>query len=334
LCILFALWLDHDKSGPIGSAPRDALENLPEIRRALDAQLQDRARDGWIPRAIMGRWLRSLCYFGEGWLKAAATSLFPVDDDNLRNAAWWSHLGHDAMPLAQMMEELHGCYAETIARLSAEEGDQDVRDVLQNRLAEYIVVLHLWGALPEDLLEEFCRSAPDIVRRHAMWFVGEVISGPPTPAREKTKAGGMKYWEQRFDAATQSPQPDDYRGELGAIGHWCFLGQFDEVWLCKQLQRMLTAGFVPNDAYDVIEWLQKIAPRHTDPAVEVMQLLLRNPRIDRWAYMTKREPIRAVLSEGLSKGTAETIKRVDEIVGFLSSIGETSYLDLVRSAAE
>jgi len=103
--------------------------------------------------------------------------------------------------------------------------------------------------------------------------------------------------------------------------------------LCEQLLRMLAAGFVPTDAYGVVEWLKKIAPRHVDRAVEVMQALLRSSRIDRWAYMTEREPIRAVLSEGLERGAAETIQRVNETIGFLSSIGETSYLDLVRPAA-
>jgi hypothetical protein len=64
------------------------------------------------------------------------------------------------------------------------------------------------------------------------------------------------------------------------------------------------------------------------------EALLRSPRIDRWAYMTERKPIRAVLGEGLARGTAETINRANEIIGFLASIGETSYLDLVRPAAE
>jgi hypothetical protein len=58
-----------------------------------------------------------------------------------------------------------------------------------------------------------------------------------------------------------------------------------------------------------------------------------NPRVDQWAYMTQREPIRAVLSEGLSHGTQDTIAKVHELVGFLSSINETSCIDLIRSSA-
>ena len=36
------------------------------------------------------------------------------------------------------------------------------------------------------------------------------------------------------------------------------------------------------------------------------------------------------LSAGLASGTSKTIERVSQVVSFLSSIGETSYLDLVR----
>jgi hypothetical protein len=232
------------------------------------------------------------------------------------------------------MTELHSCYAETIARLSADESDRDFRDLLQNRLAEYTILLHLWDALPDDLLEQFCRCAPDNLRQHAMWFVGTEVSRPASEIRKKMKARGLKYWERRLNSAIQSDRPDDYREELGSISIWCFHAQVDELWLCNQLIRMLTAGFVPHDAYSVVEWLHKVAPRHVDHAVAVMQPLLRNPRIDRWAYMTEREPIRAVLSEGLARGTAETVQRVNETIGFLASIGETSYLDILRPTAE
>jgi hypothetical protein len=107
------------------------------------------------------------------------------------------------------------------------------------------------------------------------------------------------------------------------------------MWLCDQLLRMLKAGFVPTEAFSVVGWLQKVAARHVDRAVEVLAAVLRNPRVDQWVYMTQSEPIRAMLSEGLANGTAQTVACVHEVVGFLASVGETSYLDLVRpSAAE
>ena len=335
LCMLLMWWFSRDVSGPVGQAPRDALVNLPEIQQALEAQLRDRTLDGRIPRAILGRYLRWLAYFGEEWLMAMVHALFPADAVELRDATWRSHLGHDDGPLEVLMADLHGCYLESIARLSADDGDQDFRDLFQNRLADYIFILHLWDALPDDLLEQFTERAPDSVRRHAMWFVGNQVSRPPSDVPAAVKARGLTYWERRLAAAIKSGEPNRYRGELGTIGQWCFhAAEVDEAWLCEQLLQMLAAGFVPTDAFSVVEWLEKIAPRHLDLAVAVMAALLRNSQVDQWAYMTQREPIRAVLSEGLARGTAETVELAKETVAFLSTIGETSYLDLVRSAAE
>ena len=111
--------------------------------------------------------------------------------------------------------------------------------------------------------------------------------------------------------------------------------QIDDLWLSEQLLDMMKAGFVPTDAFSVVAWLQKISSRHVDQAVAVLQTLLTNPLVDRWAYITQRDPIRDVLSAGLTNGTAETVARAEELISFLSTIGETSYIDLLaKTAAE
>ncbi len=330
LCILLVFWLSKDASNAIGAAPREALQNTPDIRETLEAQLADRSPDGRVPRGIIGRYLRWLFYFGEAWLKSHLAALFPADDDGLRRAAWRAHLGHDEGPLQDLVTELHSSYAEDIARLSSDR-DPDFREFYQDRLADYILILHLWDGLPEDLLKQFWKDAPLNVRQHAMWFVGIQISKPGIP--DDVKARGLAYWERRLAEAMQSAQPDAYRKEVGGIGQWCFHGQVNETWLCEQLLRMLGAGFAPNDAFSVIQWLQKITPRHVDRAVDVMSALLRHPGLDQWAHMTQREAVRAVLSEGLARGIPETIQRIHDTIGFLATIGETSYLDLVRPTA-
>jgi hypothetical protein len=332
LSILLIFWLSKDDSNEIGAAPRQALQNLPEVRQALELQLADRSADGRVPRAIIGRFLGLLFYFGEDWLRAQMPALFPADNDRLRHVTWRAHLGYDGGPLRDFVPELHECYAADIAMFASDQAGKEFRDFYQDRLADYIMVLHLGDGLPEDLLEQFWRDAPEGVRQHAMWFVGNQVSRPSSEVPNEIKSRGLAYWERRLAAAIESHEPDSYRRELGVIAQWCFHGQVDEAWLCKQLLSMLTSGFAPTDAFSVVEWLQNIAPRLGDRAVEVMAALLRHPRVDQWAYMTQREPIRAVLREGLARGTPATIQRVQEIIGFLSTLGETSYLDLVRTS--
>jgi hypothetical protein len=96
---------------------------------------------------------------------------------------------------------------------------------------------------------------------------------------------------------------------------------------------MLQTDFVPTDAFSVVGWLAEIAPRNVDRAAEILSALLRNPRIDEWAYMTQREPIRTVLTEGLEHGTQDTVAEVHDLIGFLSSTNETGYLHLIRPPA-
>lgn len=62
---------------------------------------------------------------------------------------------------------------------------------------------------------------------------------------------------------------------------------------------MLQAGFMPADAYSVVDWLAKIASRNVDLVVGILSALLRNPLVDQCAYMTQREPIRTVLAKAL-----------------------------------
>jgi hypothetical protein len=330
LSILLVFWLSKDASNAIGASPREALTNFPEIPRLLEAELADRSPSGRIPRAMMGRYLNFLFHFGEDWLRSQMASLFPAADNALRQSAWLSHLGFGQGPNMYLISDLHQCYAEEIAR-AATGDEQPDRDSREDSLSDHLILLYLWGGLPDDLLELFWSDAPLRMRQHAMWYVGTQLAQPGLS--DEIRARGFAYWERRLAAAKSAADPEPFRIELGAIGQWCFGDQINDVWLSEQLLDMMKAGFLPTDAFSVVTRLQKISSRHADQAVAVLQALLTNPLVDRWAYMTQREPIRDVLSAGLARGTAETATRAEELISFLSTIGETSYIELVRNPA-
>jgi hypothetical protein len=330
LCILLMFWLSSDPSSSLAAEPRKALSDSSNIRDFFDGQLADHTAAGRIPRSIMGRYLCFLFYFGEDWLRAHMDALFPQDDEALRRASWYGHLAHDQRPIMDLVPELRFCLGEEISRLS--DADEQVDgEFRRERFADYLMVLYLWGGLPEDLLEIFWEHAQSGVRQHCMWYLGTQLQAPDMP--DAMRARGFAYWERRLDAARRSDNPDAFRAELGAIGQWTLRDQIDDHWLADQLFEMLQAGFVPTDAFSVVDWLAKIAPRNVDRAVEILSALLRNPRVDQWAYMTQHEPIRGVLREGLSHGTQDTIAKVHELIGFLSSINETGYIDIIRRPA-
>jgi hypothetical protein len=116
----------------------------------------------------MGRFLSWLLYFGEDWLKQHIEKFFPADDQDLLQATWRSFLCHDQGPRVEFMDKLHDCYAHDIALLGSDRTDKSFRDYYQERLADHLMTLYLWDALPEDRLLQFWKDAPVSVRQHAM----------------------------------------------------------------------------------------------------------------------------------------------------------------------
>jgi hypothetical protein len=330
LCILLMFWLSKDESGTFGVLPRQTLSNLPEIQSILDAALADRSPSGRIPYAIMGSYLRYLLYFGEDWLRPRMKALFPVDDNALRQSAWFSYLGYGRGVLVDLVPDLHECYAEEIARSATPEKDSD-RDFRQDSLCQHLIILHLWGGLPNDLLEKFWRDAPQRMKRYAMWYLGTQLDLPSSSLPDEMRARGFSYWERRLATALAASDPDPFRPEVGAIGQWYVRRQIDDQWLLDQLSTMLKAGFVPTDVFSVVDRLHKMLANHADQAVAVLSALLKSPPVERAAYVTQREFIRAILKAGLESVAAETRKLAEELIGFLSTIGETSYIDLIRT---
>jgi hypothetical protein len=263
---------------------------------------------------------------------AQMDALFPSSDESLGRATWESHLGHDQGPIGELMPQLRSFYADEIALLPGNANNYD-REFREDRLGDYLLILYIRGELPDDLLEQFWRNAPSRLRQHAMWFLGQQMALPTADLPDVMRARGFSYWERRLAAAVNSMKPDSFRMELGGIGQWHLRDQIDDLWLINQLLAMLRAGFVPTDAFNVVEWLSKVSSRHSDLAAEVLTALLMNPNVDRWAYLTQQECIRAVFKDGLANGTTATITRVEEAISFLSSVGETGYLDLLGAPA-
>jgi hypothetical protein len=332
LCILLMFWLSKDASSAIGATPREALSNLPEIRNALEAELDDRTPSARVPYAIMGAHLHLLCFFGEDWLRPKMAILFPADESSLRRSAWLSHLGFGRGPIMNLVSDLHQCYAEEIAWSATADGETE-RDFRQDSLCQHLIILHLWGDLPNDLLEQFWREAPTRMKRYAMWYLGTQLNLPRASLPDEMRARGFSYWERRLAAAIAASDPAPFRPELGAIAQWYVRPQIDDLWLLEQLAKMMQAGFAPKDAFSVVDRLCKMSANHPDQALSVLAALLRHPRVDRSAYVTQRDAIREILSAGMSSGRPESRAIGEELIGFLSTIGETSYIDLVRTSA-
>ena len=241
LCVLLVFWLSKNPDTAVGRAPREALAHSPDILSILESELQDRTPSGWIPRAVLGRYLTWLFYFGEDWLRGQVAALFPASESDLATAAWLGHLLDDRWPVGELMDLLHPYYALHIKSLGRGDAAPGFEEG-SNRLTEYLMIFYLLNKLPDELLRQFWETAPVSARRHAMWFMGRHML-PTNDLRSRA----MAYWEERLHTAIRASDPEPFRRELGTIGQF-FLWEVDRVWLTDQLLAMLNAGFAPNDA--------------------------------------------------------------------------------------
>ena len=327
LCMLLSYWLSKEEGSAYAATPREAFALNPTVPAALEAELADVSPNGRIPRAILGRYLRWLFYFGESWLTAHMSAIF-ADDPELRDAAWLGHLLHDDGPLDPKLEDLRGDYAREIDQLTDTTNDRE--EYRQKRLGVYVASLYLGGALELDadvLLTGFLEKASGCLRQHVMWALGQNLQKPLGEFSEGQRVRVLTYWDSRLAAAEASNQPDEFKGEVGALGQWCDTHQIDPTWLFDRLLRMLRAGFVPAIAYGVVSWLAKVRETHIDRAVEVLEKLLMSANVEQWVYVGQDEAIRTLLTEGRLRGTGDTAKRVVELISYLASIGQSGYMD-------
>lgn len=331
LCILTMFWLSKDKSTPLGTDGRKAIELLPELRTVFEKELTDTTSTGRIPRAIIGKYLTWMFYFGEDWLKAEMSRLMPTDNEALSDATWVSHLCHDSRPVPGLLPQLRPSYTKEIAGLAVNKYN-DRQSAIENRIGEYILNQYIGGFMPDDLMDAFWRMAPSRLLQHNMWALGRYLKEQPNELNEEERGRGYTYWDKRLAAAQASSDPESFRGEIGAFGQWC-IGKKDAPWYLGQMRKMLNCGFAPTHSYGIMEWLAEVASDNLDEAVETLLALISNKHTDRWAYLMHDAPIRFILTQGLERGTDATKKSVEKIVSILSSKGETKYTEILNKAA-
>jgi hypothetical protein len=321
LSILFLFWASKDGGNAIGKAPREALAHDGELRAILEKALARAGIAGRVGRSILGRYLNWLFYFGEAWVREHLSALFPKADDDLRRAAWVAHVQSDQHPVPDLTESLRDLYSEHIAVVGSDDeafGGNDSR----NRLMDYLVILYLWEKLPEELLREFWQTVPPTLLRHAMWFVGRHLVGS-NPLRGRAKT----YWDRRLELARAASDKEPFKKELGVIGV-LFLWDIEPDWLLTQLMLLLNAGFAPNEGIGVIDKLAERIPSKIDEVVEIVRALVRHPEVQPWIFGAQEQSLRKILTEGKASFSPITVAGVKEIISFLSSRGNSAFLDL------
>lgn len=325
LNILRIVWLSKHEKSPIYDKQRESLARIPELTAFMSRRLAEMGRNGRVVRAVMGRYLSWLLFFGEDWVRSNLDLIFPAAG-NLADAAWLGHLLNDSFPAKALMPEMASYYRREIAQLKDVKPAEE-NDYREDRLGQYLLVLYLWSSISPGLLEEFWAVAPERLRKRVMWFLGsEMQRSTDMPA--DIRARGQAYWEMRLAAGEAAKNKEYFRGELGVIGNWTLGTTIPSDWLLAQMLRMLKAGYAPSNSYSVMEWAAKISPLHPDGVVELIEALFLSPHTEQCAYVTDQVAVRTILQSGMESTNTKTHERVEAVISILASKGETSLLDL------
>jgi hypothetical protein len=180
---------------------------------------------------------------------------------------------------------MRDCYVAEINRLGEDTSARDQQHV-DDRLAGYLIILYIKAAFPDDVFELFWDTAPVRARQHAMWFLGVQLELPLDKFPDDRRARALSYWDRRL-AATKASSTPDFPRRSGDDWPVLLSKDIDDEWLMDQVLSMSKAGFAPSEPYSVIDRLSKLSPHLPDRVAEVLAALVKNPRFDRWVYMTQ-----------------------------------------------
>lgn len=309
-------------------------KDAPEAQEVLEAHL-DRKRDPSLTiRSIYGQWSPWMQQGDLEWFVEHADQIFPLDPSSRDywRAAWLPYINHNnAFPAVYVMLRKHYAHA-----LEPSELDffKDESSFYQQRLAAHLVVFYLSGAAEfgdkDGVLEKFFTNASDQMRHQAIDFAGEslgTIKELDGAALEDRKKRLISLWERRLAAARKNP--DQHREELAAFGQWFIAGGLDQDWLESNLIEVLKLTGKIEPEYRVVEHLVSIAPKRPRRAIEILELVIDNPK-NEWSVEFWRESAHQVLEKVLDSKDDSAVSAARNLVQRLGAMGHQQFRDLAK----
>ncbi|MGH2770743.1 MAG: hypothetical protein ACRDJF_09525, partial [Actinomycetota bacterium] len=280
----YALWVRrHLELSPGGlERVKHGFDEMPEVRRVLEAQLDPTLDEAPALRAVYGAWLGWLLLLDSQWMKARVPILFPEDETyrHLRKSAWDAYLSFSPS-YDHVFELLKPDYENAVDRL-AELDSPPALERHDQRLAEHLITLYVRRRIelddPSGLLARFFVNASSPVRAYALEYVGRLLQTQSDTIPSEVLGRLMKLWENRLAAASGAAAPSSGPGEpaeLAAFGSWFTSGKLPNSWALEQLVSMLRRTGAVTATKQVVERLRTVSASMPARAVEALGHLVR-----------------------------------------------------------
>ncbi|MEI6479603.1 MAG: hypothetical protein WCO21_02105 [bacterium] len=306
-----------------------------EAKKVLELHL-DPARDPSLTiRSVYGRFFPWMLSYGGEWTKALIPKVFPIDDPNLRYAAWETYLSNMVFEEAyKLLRPLYELAVKDIRGGKVPKRKYWV-DVVE-RLAEHAMIAYAFevDSKKDPFAEYFFANTSGKCRGMAVSMAGRhfisrdnTTQGEKTPRMEVLKT----FWNWRLSSS-------DAPSELREFGWWAKSNKFDNKWMLEHLLETVTKtkGDI-NGEFIVMDSLKMLASEYPLLCAKILkEIFTSSNHKDRFVFLHVGE-LKDALGKILGSENDEAIKISNETIDYLLKLGFEelrTVADLVKTATD
>ncbi len=333
--VRYALWIRrHIEKLPDGKERvACGFGEMQEVREVFQVHLNPERDPSLTIRSVYGRWFPWLFLLDPGWVKSYLPKIFPEEESlqDLRDVAWDAYIIF-CEPYDNVFETLSEEYRRAVECIGTVRGERRQLADPDERLAEHLMTFYWRGKLslnePEGLLVRFYVKAPDLLRGHALDFVGQSLHNTEGIVDSEVLDRLQTLWGERINAARNAAQPALYAEELAAFGRWFVCEKFDDAWAINQLKEALElTGGIELD-HSVVERLTALVGTMPLLAVECLGLIVEGDKKG-WGIQFWRDHARTIICSALQSTDVFAQKAATALVHRLGARGYLDFRDLI-----
>ncbi len=331
--IEFGLWYLRATKGDSGGEAdgRVVLDDLPQLRRLLDAHLDPGNDPSGAVRSVYGQLYPWLIVLDKNWAKARTSDIFPLEEEHryLLDSAWSSFLrfsqAFDVTLCPLRLQYLHAVDSIGHTKLAVPARLDD----LDHYLAEHLM-FYMWRGvleLQDPLLTAFWEKSNPGLRRFALDFIGRVFRDAKENIPAEVIDRARSFWSARMQGVLPTVNCTE---ELAAFGTWFGSGKFEARWSLDQLREVLEVIEEVDDIMRVMERLAQLASTYPRDCVSCLAYINKKGRSTQYIVTVREKETRAILTAAYQSSDAQARQDASLLVSELVSAGYYDYRDIVR----
>jgi hypothetical protein len=327
----YAQWLRllTDPERKTDNKPLLTFNEIPEVRDVLEAHLDVNREPTLTIRSLYGHHLNLIGALDIEWLRANLDRIFPADDLPHFKAAWEDYITTNH-PNTTLLPTLIPFHQRALTGI-AQEADNKRHRSPADALGEHLMVCYWTGRIdfdtPDGLLREFYKRAPDVVRGHAIWFIGTSVPGW-TDAPPEAFARLQTLFNRRLTECKAAASPDTCGKELRSFGHWFTSEKFDEQWSIDTLVAALEIAKKVEPNMTVVKRLADLCPKYPVQCVAALRFMIEGDR-EGWLLLGVEDDARRVLKSALESNRPDGVLAAKRLVEELIGKGQFGFRQLL-----